>query len=60
MQIFKKNNKRRRKDNLKRNKMSDNIVKNLCELKNFANHYLKSRFEVSFRFLKNHFHYFEN
>ena len=60
MQIFKKNNKCYRKDNLKRNKISDNVIKSFYELRNFINHYFESRFEISFRFLKNHFHYFKN
>ena len=60
MQILEKNNERRRKDNLKRNKMSDNVIKNSYKLKNSANHYLESRFEISFRFLKSHFHCFKN
>ena len=42
MQILKKGNERRRKDYLKRNKISDNFAKNLCELENSANHYLES------------------
>ena len=60
MQIFKKNNERRRKDNLKCNKMSDNVIKSFCKLKNFANYYFESRFEIPFRFLKSYFHYFKN
>ena len=42
MQIFKKDNKRRRKDYLKCNKINDNFIKKFYELRNFANHYLKS------------------
>ena len=60
MQILEKGNECRRKDNLKRNKISDSVVKSLCELRNFANYYFESRFEIFFRFLKNHFHYFKN
>ena len=60
MQIFEKDNKHYRKDNLKRNKINDNVIKNLYKLRNFANHYFKSRFEISFRSLKNYFHYFKN
>ena len=56
----KKNNERYRKNNLKRNKINDNVIKKFCELKNFANYYLESRFEISFRFLKNHFYCFKN
>ena len=60
MQILEKNNERRRKDNLKYNKINDNVIESLCELRNFMNHYLESRFEVFFRFLKNHFYCFKN
>ena len=60
MQVFEKSNKRYRKDNLKRNKINDSVIKNFCELRNFANHYFESRFEVFFRFLKSYFHCFKN